>query len=335
MASHTGCASVRPILVALLSFSIIGCRHAPVPPAAPLGPVGTYAASAGLQITVFDPDGSRTLTRGHRDWKPVWNLAGDRLAFFRTSKDGGPFITWQSTLMVVAADGSFERALTDGAGRDFNPTWTRDGTDRIVFNRYGVAGEPDRCEVWSIAPDGTPGSEVRLSSGDDRYQWVNAALRDGRLFVDTIDFRRFSPKARSFLVTPGRPGAAARYEELERPTTHMWHKLSVSPSERRVVYMQDRSGTLGDYSDDLIFWAELDIEGHAVRNPVPVTGSTGRRCVNEYPRWSADESLILFDSSCEGVARVFAFRLSDGATFPVSPGQREPVMFPCQQGVPQ
>lgn len=294
-----------------------------------------WAASRALRITVFGPEGEVALTQGHHDWKPVWNLAGDQLAFFRTTADTGAFIYWKAALMVARADGGGVRQLTDGSGRDFNPTWTRDGSDRILFNRYGVGEEADRCEVWSTAPDASPGEEVRLSGPTNRYEWVDAGLRDGRLFVDTAVWSRLGVgRMRSFLVTP-RPHQAGAYEELERPTRAMWHKLSVSPSETKVVYMQDVSGNLGDYSDDLLYWAELDLEHLAVKSPVRITGPTGRRCVNEYPRWSADESLVLYDSSCGGVPRVYAYRLSDGVTVEVPPGSREPTMFPSVQGVPQ
>jgi hypothetical protein len=318
-------------LAALLACAGAGSSHAPE-----VEPPARWAASKGLRITVFSPEGERTLTDGHHDWKPVWNLAGDQLAFFRTTADTGPFIFWKAALMVARADGGGVRQLTDGTHRDFNPTWTRDGSGRILFNRYGVDEEPDRCEVWSIAPDGAPGSEVRLSSPAHRYEWVDAGLRDGRLFVDTAVWSRFgSGSMRSFLLTPAPGGGPGRYQELRRPTSAMWHKLSVSPSETKVAYMLDVSGNLGDYSDDLLYWAELDAEGLAVKNPVRIRGSTGRRCVNEYPRWSADERLVLFDSSCGGVSRVYAYRLADGAVAAVPPSSAEPIMFPSVQGVPQ
>jgi hypothetical protein len=323
-------AFVSPLIAGLLACATAGSTHAP-----PVELPARWAASRALRITVFGPEGARDLTDGHHDWKPVWNLAGDRLAFFRTSADGGAFVYWRAALMVARADGGGVRQLTAGSGRDFNPTWTRDGTDRILFNRYGVDDEPDRCEVWATRPDASPGDEERLSSPSNRYEWVNAGLRDGRLLVDTAVWSRLGAGTmRSFLLTP-RPHQAGAYQELQRPTKAMWHKLSVSPSETRVAYMQDVSGDLADYSDDLLYWAELDKDGLAVKHPVRITGPTGRRCVNEYPRWSADETLVLFDSSCGGTSRVYAYRLSDGVTVPVPASGREPVMFPSVQGVPQ
>lgn len=50
------------------------------------------------------------------------------------------------------------------------------------------------------------------------------------------DARWAAPLARSFLLTPN-PGRVGTYEEISRPTTQLWHKLSVSPSETKVAYM--------------------------------------------------------------------------------------------------
>lgn len=327
----------RLLAASLLPLATLtACAARSDPPAPAVTVPGRWAASEGLRITVFGgPDGPVTLTRGHRDWKPVWSPRGGLLAFFRTSKDLGSFVHWQADLWVVRADGGGARQLTAAKGRDFNPTWTRDGTDRILFNRYGVGGEPDRCEVWMTSSDAAPGSEVRISSPAHRFEWANAGLRDGRVFVDTIEQQGAAGVMRSWLLTPAAGGGAGRYEEVARPTGGLWHKLSVSPSETKVAYMLDQAGDLADYSDDLLYWAELDRDGRAVRRPTRITGPTGRRCVNEYPRWSADETLVLFDSSCSGVPRVYAYRLSDGAVAPVSPRTAEPVMFPCAEGVPQ
>ena len=38
-----------------------------------------------------------------------------------------------------------------------------------------------------------------------------------------------------------------------------------------------------------------------------------------YPRWSADERLIVYDSDRTGVSQLYAYRLSDGITRRISP----------------
>ncbi len=286
----------------------------PVPDGEAVPLAGRWVASRNLQITVYEgAKPVRTLTNGHDDFKPVWSPETDQIAFFRALQDSGDFPTWLAQLCVVRADGTGFRALTDGTHRDFNPTWTRDGTNRILFNRYSEHGHGLDCEIWATTPDASPGDEVRLDDGAAPYEWVNAGLRDGRLFVDWTDY--LSRTQRSFLFTTG---DGAGYEELARPAYPYWHKVSVSPSQTKVAYMVDLRNTPGDYSDDVLYWAELDLEGHAVRNPVLVTRPTGGACVNEYPRWYPDETMVVFDSSCHGNARAYAYRLADGAVFPFS-----------------
>lgn len=293
-----------------------------------------WVASESLQITLFGPDGKRSLTRGHRDWKPVSSPRADQVTFFRSSRDGGDFSTWRTKICVVSAGGGAVRELTDGAHTDFNPTWTRDGSGRILFNRYAEHGR-GTSEVFWTSPDASPGDEVRISDPRNAYEWVNGGLRDGRLFVDVIEFRLLHRAvARSFLVTLV-PGGASRTQELIRPTVNMWHKLSVSPSERKVAYMLDTTGDLGDYRDDVLYVADFDPAALVVSNPVPITQPTGGRCVNEYPRWTPDERSVIFDSSCSGTSRMFLYHLTDGTTEPLSEDGDGQVMFGDFLGVPQ
>lgn len=274
---------------------------------------GRWVASRNLEITVYEGTKPvRTLTTGHHDYKPVWSPDTDEIVFFRALRDSGDFAGWQTRICVVHADGTGLRCLTDGTHRDFNPTWTRDGTHRILFNRYAEGGDAAADEVWWTASDAAPGDEVRLDQRA-RYAWVDAGLPDGRLFVDWSTFAPWGQ--RSFLFTPGEAGGEV---ELARPAYHYWHKLSVSPSLTRVAYMVDLGYRSGDYSDDVIYWAELDLPGLAVKNPVLITPPYADGCVNEYPRWSPDETLVVFDSSCRGPSRAYAYRLSDGVVFPFS-----------------
>jgi len=48
-------------------------------------------------------------------------------------------VHWKSQVFVMNADGSDVRQLTGGDFMDFNPMWTRDGSNRITFTRFGPA----------------------------------------------------------------------------------------------------------------------------------------------------------------------------------------------------
>ncbi len=333
----------RRCLVALLLASGAGCGGGgggldlgALPPPVPDGQAvalgGRWVASRNLEITVYEGTKPvRTLTTGHDDFKPVWSPSGDTIAFFRAISDAGDFYQWRTKLCVIHADGTGYRELTDGSHRDFNPTWTRDGTGRILFNRYAEGGDPSRNDAYWTTPDASPGDEVQLNHGAG-WEWVDAGLLDGRLFVD-----RYNPVSgyqSSYLLTPGDGGG---YRELARPTHRYWHKVSVSPSQTRVAYMLDLSGTPGIYSDDVLYWAELDLESGAVTNPVLITRPEGGACINEYPRWYPDETMIVFDSSCagDGWPRAYAYRLADGALFPISDDPGVNVMFVNYEHTPQ
>jgi hypothetical protein len=312
----------------------LGPLPPPVPDGAAVAQSFRWVASRDLAITVYEgATPARALTSGHDDFKPVWSPAGDLVVFFRALADSGSFERWRTKICVVHADGTGLRELTDGLHADFNPTWTRDGTNRILFNRYADLGMLEEDDVYSTSPEASPGDEVRLDTAGATYEWVDAGLVDGRLIVDWDAFHPLGQT--THLFTPG-PGGG--YEEVARPArhgNHPWHKLSVSPSQTRVAYMLDLQGNLGDYSDDVLYWAELDLEARTIHDPVLITRPTGRACVNEYPRWSPDETLVLFDSSCNGTPRAYAYRLADGAVFPISDDPEAAVMFVNVEHTPQ
>jgi hypothetical protein len=192
-----------------------------------------WACSSNLTITIYSPTGDPLqLTSGHMDFKPSWSPDGSQLTFFRAERLGNEFKDWRSQICVINADGTDLRELTTVEYPNFNPTWTRDGSNQIVFNRFSPNGD-DRNQVFWISPTGSPGDEELLSDPDFMgYEWVNSGLQDGRLFVDRASEETF----RSYLLTPD-PGEKGKYEEIERPTSAPWHKLCISPSETRVAYL--------------------------------------------------------------------------------------------------
>jgi hypothetical protein len=279
-----------------------------------------WVVARDFAITVFEGSTPRrALTSGHRDWKPVWSATGDRVVFFRAlHEDGLTFQNWRTMICVVNADGTGFRELTSGAYADFNPTWTRDGTNRILFNRELPTGPNGfHLEMYATSPDAAPGDEVLVPGNGHEYQWVNSGLRDGRLLVDGVQWQS---ETSSFdigvwLLTADGEGGWS-WAGVTRPfADQIWHKVTVSPGETRVAFMLDRSnGNVGDYRDDVLYWARFDPVARTVTDPVAITDPTGGRCTNEYPRWSPDEQFIIYDSDCAGRPVVHAYRLADGET---------------------
>jgi len=278
-----------------------------------------WTCSDDLRIAVGGHGREKSvLTAGGNDFKPSWSRTGSELTFFRALRYGSSFADWKTRLCVIRADGSGLRELTSGDYADFNPTWTRDGTHLVAFNRYAVGGS-DRNDIYLISPDGRVGDEVLVSDPRNPYEWVFSGLRDGRLFIAGVSWSAGPPVARSFLLTPS-PGRTGVYEEIVRPTTRLWHKLSLSPSETKVAYMLDLDDNMSTYRDVVLCYADFDAASRVVSNPVAFTEDDPND-ISEYPRWNADETLIIYDSNRSGRYQLYAYRLADRMTVRLTDGR--------------
>lgn len=286
-----------------------------------------WASSSNLNITIHSPTGPDIqLTDSGNDFKPSWSPDGSMLTFFRTERYGRDFKDWRSKICVINADGTGFRELTTAEVPNFNPTWTRDGTNRIIFNRFSPRGD-SRNQVYWIAPTDSPGDEELLSDPNfTNYEWANSGLRDGRIFVD-----RFTGSAfQSLLLTPD----SGKYEEIERPTDLQWHKLSVSPSETKVAYMLDYDNNIPTYNDSVICYASFDVAALRIYDQVQVTPDERTR-IQEYPAWNRDESLIVYDSNEQGLYQVYAYQIADGKTIRLSTRETSVDQFADFEGLPK
>lgn len=280
-------------------------------------PYGRWAVSNKYSLTIVNADGKlQPATHSGADHKPSWSSDGKRITFFRASHYGGNFELWRTKIGVVNADGSGEKLLTGGTFADFNPTWMRDGSNRIVFNRY-LGGATWTNQIFITTPDARPGEEIQISAPHYRYfEWANSTLKDGRIFVDRIDG---APNRESFLLMPN-PGGTPKYEKLRRPTDKVWQKLSVSPSETKVTYMLDYDGWVHTYQDAVIAWAKFDVAKRRVFDD-QIISEQNTAYIDEYPRWSKDERYILYDSNRSGRYEVYAYDLQTHQTRKLSEGQ--------------
>ena len=325
---------VFPVLLALLVFLAVQCTKNGVSS----GDDGTlfdddyrfdrWASSENFEISISTIDGeSNRLTSGFQDYKPSWSTDGSKLTFFRLLEYEEGFGISRTKIGVIDADGNNLRLLTSGDYPDFNPTWTRDGTNMILFTRYDR--EPRlRMKIFMIAPDGSPGDEILLSDPSFQYdEWASSGLKDGRIFID-----RIGNGFRTFLLRPV-SGDKGLYEEVIRPTSLYWHKLSVSPSETRVAYMRYGQGDR-PFEDAVICYADLDLEQRIMSNEVVVTRSNPN-CVFEYPRWTKDEQYLIYDCNMTGTFQIYAYRLSDGSARVISLDPDVNSMYGNFEGVPK
>jgi hypothetical protein len=183
-------------------------------------PEGIAVSFNTYNIATIDNGKTNVLTDSDRDFKPVSSADGKYLVFFRVESfgDGVSFLTWTTKLCVVNYEGGGFRELTSGEHADFNPTFMRDGTNTIVFNRYHR--ETKTCEIYITTPDASPGDEVKVSHPIiDSYEWVYSSLKDGRLFVHRIE-----TDAREVYLLKPNPGGLGEYQRISMPSNKHIHR---------------------------------------------------------------------------------------------------------------
>lgn len=276
----------------------------------------------------------QVLTQTDRDFKPISSADGKLAVFFRVVTYGdGSFETWRTAICVIGTDGRGFRQLTDGQYADYNPTFMRDGTNRIVFNRYNRTGRGE-SEIYLTTPTSETGDEQKVSHPtESSYEWVYSTLRDGRLFVHRIQ----SQEREVYLLTPN-PGGVGKYERVTMPSNQYFHKACISPSETKITYMYDQDNNGATYADARIAWAHFDVEGLRVHDQTLITPDSPTT-IEEYPKWSPDESLVLYDSNrTTGGGKVYqihAHRIADGVERLLSSDPEQNDQFVCVLGLPK
>jgi Tol biopolymer transport system component len=296
-----------------------------------------------LRLTVHDGDSYTVITNGHRDHKPVWSKEGDRIAFFRATgeTDNKPFHLYRSHICVVNSDGTGFKELTDAMNPNVNPTWTRDGSNKIIFNRLAKS-QFGKARVFMISPDASL-NDTLLVSDPDHFEWAESGLKDGRIFVFRISRAKYVlnyilpftwPKSQSyFLLEP----ESKKHYPVKRPNIFPTHKLSLSPTESKVVYMKDLDGKLHTYNDAVIAYAEFDSENLMVKNEV-VISEKDKNHIDMYPRWSQDERFIIYSSSRGGNMwdmKQYIYNLNNGETHVIPLGDLILDMYPCFEDLPK
>lgn len=324
---------IGPVVLAALSATAAtamgGDEPAPFP-----APTHIACSHQRFNIAVYRDGTRNVLTRTDRDFKPVSSPDGQHLAFFRVVTYGdGSFETWKTILCVINTDGTGLRELTSGQYADYNPTWTRDGSNRIVFNRYNRTGRR-ACEILWTRPDAERGAEELISHPTiPSYEWAYSALKDGRLFIHRIQ----SAEREVYLLTPS-PGGEGKYERVTMPSNQYFHKACIAPSETKITYMYDNDNNGATYEDVQIAWAKLDVANLRVTDQVLITADD-RSTVDEYPKWSPDESLVIYDSnkprSGKRVYQIYAHRIADGAERCLSADPSQSDQFACVIGYPE
>lgn len=287
-------------------------------------PRASYSKDGEFHITVLGKPEAQPITSGHWDFKPSWSVTGDHLVFFRRLKDDPDVNNWITALCVIRTDGSGFHQLSNGTFTDFNPTWTRDGTNTPVWNRK-VPGKVSYC-IMAGKIGGKPGEEVPLTD-KAHHSWVHSAVKDGRLLVSS----KPPNQARGyFLMTPN-PAGQPKFERVacELADKGILDRLSISPSETKICF-EYQTGFKYAFPGRTLYVADFDVTKRTITNLKPFANEQGKNVWFAYPRFTQGESSIVYHAG----GKLFLYSLADGSTTQVSTDARADYRYPHGEATP-
>lgn len=287
-------------------------------------PRASYYKDGEIHISVLGQPEGPPITSGHWDFKPSWSVTGDHLVFFRRLKDDPDVNNWITRLCIINTDGTGFHSLTDGTFTDFNPTWTRDGTNTPVWNRK----VPGKVSYYIMAGKigGKPGEEVQLT-GKGYHSWVHSTLRDGRLFVSSTP----PNQARGYFLMTPRPSGEPKFERVtcELADKGILDRVSLSPSETKICF-EYQTGFKYTFPGRTLYVADFDVTKRSITNLKPFANAEGKKVWFAYPRFTQGESSIVYHAG----GKLFLYSLAEGSTTQVSTDAKADYRYPHGEATP-
>jgi len=290
---------------------------------------GSYYVNGEIHVNTYGMPEGKPLTTGHQDFKPVWSLIGDMLVFFRRLRDDPVVTNWLSAICIINVDGKGFHQLTDGTHTDFNPTWTRDGTNTPIWNRKNP--KTGSFYVMQSKVGNRPGQEVALT--DKRYHtWAYGSLKDGRILVQSKHPRQ----GYGYFLMTRAAGGEPRFERIDckLATTGLLDRVSVSPSEKMVCFEYQKGFKYKDPGRTL-YIADFDVKKRTVTNAKPFANEEANPVPwYAYPRWTKDGTAIVYHANKTGKGALYLYTLKDGATTKVSTNDGADYRYPHAEATP-
>jgi hypothetical protein len=272
----------------------------------------SYYCNGEIHVNEVGKPEGKPVTTGHWDFKPSWSKTGDMLVCFRRLHDDPDVMKWKSAIFVVNVDGTGFHALSDGTHTDFNPTWTRGFS--VMQGKVG----------------GKPGEEVALT--DESYHaWAHSALSDGRIFVSLLH-----PALGwgLFLMTRKEDGKPD-FERIqcELVPKGQFHRLSVSPSEKKVCF-EFLPGAQFKEPGHTLYIGDFDVPQRTITNLKVIANAEGKPFWYAYPRWINGESAVVYHLNNTGKGQLYVYQLDDGSTKRVSTNANADYRYPHGEAAP-
>lgn len=295
--------------------------------------IGAYTVNERIFVnTVGEPEG-KPITSGFQDYKPAWSKTGSMLVFFRIKENNADVSQWKNAICVIHTDGTGFRELTDGQYHDFNPTWTRDGKNRIIFDRYNTT-----TGLWGVyvtAPDAKPGDE-QLISDSSVMEYAHSCLLDGRILILSTRGGPDSFKSDSYMfLLTWEPGKPSKYETIKfnYKLGGLPDRVSFSPNERKIVYELNETYSGFSFNGHPLVVADFDPATATCSNPRVITKAILSVC-DIYPRWTKDETAIIYHSNRGGKYQLYKYDLAEQTTAKVSTDITANYAYFCGEDTP-
>lgn len=349
------------VLSSLIGFALLSCGKQDPSPSPGDGSFElVYSKNNDLVVATFDGSqflNERNLTNTplKPSWKPSWSKSGGKIVYFEYVSGELPLLQtkniayWKTKLRVINADGTGAKDLTDGTYGDFNATFLRDGSNRIIFIRMADPSI-NKWETWITRADSDPGEEEEIYDGA-----AMTSLMDGRIaFANTAN--------KIYLLDPDIPGSwqTVAVESPTFPTAVVFTRMSISPDETKILFAADFSSYSGDYNavtfsgandnivgltGDLDTWDQKDCVLFVADFNKTTLKITNARIISPrgnnftysdgYNRWSPDGKKIFFHSKRSGKFQMYLYDLEkqEGPTL-ISEESESEYYFPCSENTP-
>jgi len=287
-----------------------------------------YSKNEEICISLPGEKKETHITKGHHDMKPSWSKTGNMIVFFRVTAFTDNVETWNTAICIINADGTGFKKITSGFFTDYNPTWTRDGTNRIIFSRYN--SKIKRSSIYITTIEAKPGEEILVS---DRKcsEYALSSLKDGRIFI--ISSRKPSISL-YFLFDP----KSKKYEPVKFnfQLKGFLDRASINPGETKITYEYKNGWQSFVYLGKVIYVADFNKDLLTIDNPIPITDEENiANIYTLYPRWTSDGSSVVYHCSKTGKNQIYLYNLSDKTTLLISVDEGANYQFPCGESTPK
>ena len=285
----------------------------------------SYYKNGEIHVNYVGYPDSEPLTKGHWDFKPSWSKTGDKLVFFRRYVNAPEVWNWKTAICIINADGTGFHQITDSEKTNFNQTWTRDGSNRPIWNRRNPSGKGYHVMISEIGAD--PGEEVALTN-NDYHTWVYTCLTDGKVLVNHTHPKDGRGYYLMSLGTKEKP--IFTKIECELAKKGYLDRLSLSVDETKICF-EFQKGFKRKVPGRVLYLADFNKDKRLISNFKPIANQGEKPAWFAYPRWTRDQSGIVYHAA----KSLYLYDLKSGKTTKVSTDTKGDYRYPHGEATPK